>query len=84
MVWSLINIFESFDIKFIPHRKNSDTSMLIDEASNLNIDDLSIDMKFDGETCRPLIPSTHWRNSKYEQHTYNGSIIKKEQHEALL
>ena len=29
--------------------------MLIDEASNLNLGDGSIDMKFDVETCRPLI-----------------------------
>ena len=50
--------FDSFNIKSIPYIGNSDTSMLIDEASNLNLDDGSIDMKFDVETCRPLIPST--------------------------
>ena len=49
---------DSFDIKFIPHTKTSDTIMLIDEASNLNLNDGSIDMKFDVETCKPLIPST--------------------------
>ena len=62
-VWSLINKFDSFDIKFIPHIGNYDTSMLIDEASNLNLDDGSIDMKFDVESCRPLIPSIDWRKS---------------------
>ena len=45
-VWSLINKFDSFDIKFIPHTDNSDTSMLVDEASNLNLNDGSIDIKF--------------------------------------
>ena len=48
-IWGLINKFDSFDIKFIPHTNNSDTSMLINEASNLNLDDGSIDMKFDVE-----------------------------------
>ena len=62
-VWSLINKFDSFDIKSIPYTKNFDTIILIDEAANLNIDYDSIDMKFDDETCRPLIPSRHWRNS---------------------
>ena len=37
--------------------------MVIDEASNLNLDYDSIDMKFHVETYRPLIPSTNWRNS---------------------
>jgi ribonuclease HI len=58
-VWSLINKFDSFDIKSIPYIENYDT--IIDEASNLNLDYESIDMKFD--TCRPSIPSTDWRNS---------------------
>ena len=44
--------FDSFDIRLIPHTKNFDTSMLIDEDSNLNIGDGSIDMKFDVETYR--------------------------------
>ena len=61
-VWSLINKFDSFDIKSIPYTKNLDTSMLINEASKLNLDDGSINMKFDVETCRPLIPHTDWRN----------------------
>ena len=61
-VWSLINKFDSFDIKSIPCTESSDTSMLIDEASKLNLYDSSIDMKFDVETCRPLIPCTDWRN----------------------
>ena len=58
--------------------------MLIDEASNLNLDDGSIDMKFDVETCRPLISSTDWRNPNDDQHISKGSIINKEQQEALL
>ena len=56
-IWSLLNKLESFNIKFIPHTNNFDTSMLIDGASTLNLDDGSIDIKFDVETCRPLIPS---------------------------
>ena len=60
-VWSLINKFNSFEIKFIPHAKNYDTSMLIDEASNLNLDDGSIDIKFDVENCWHLIPGINWR-----------------------
>ena len=62
-VWSLINKFDSFDIKSIPYTENYDTSMLINEASKLNLDSGSINMKFDIETCRDLIPSTDWRNS---------------------
>jgi hypothetical protein len=49
-VWSMINKFDSFDIKFILHTKNYDTGMLIDEDSNLNLDDVSTDMKFDVQT----------------------------------
>ena len=63
-VWSLINKFDSFDIKSIPYTNNSDTIMLVDESSNLNLNDGSIDIKFDVDTCMPLIPSTDWRNSK--------------------
>ena len=63
-VWSLINKLDSCDIKSILYIENFDTSMLIDEASDLNLNDGSIDMKFDVKTCRPLIPSTYWRNLK--------------------
>ena len=80
----MINKFDSFDIKFIPPTKNSDTSMLIDEASNLNLDDGSIDMKFDVETCRPSILSTDWRNLNNDRHTSKGSVINEKQHEAFL
>ena len=72
----MINKFDSFDIKFIPHTENSDTIMLIDDSS--------IDMKFDVETCRPLIPSTDWRNLNDDRHTSKGSITNEEQHESLL
>jgi len=72
-VWSFINKFDSFDIKFIPHTNNYDISMLIDEAFNLNLDDSSIDMKFNVETCRPLIPRTNWRNSNDDQHMLEHS-----------
>ena len=91
--WSLINILDSFDIKFIPHTHNSDTSMLTNEASKLNLYDGSIDMNFFVEACRPLIPNTNWRISNYYQHviehlqsreTSKGSIINEEQHEAFL
>ena len=68
-VWNLISKFDSFDIKFIPSTEKYDTIMLIDEASNLNFD---YDMKFHVDTCRPLIPSTDWRNSKNDQYTSNG------------
>ena len=89
----MINKFESFDIKSIPHTKNYESDMLINEASNLNLYDGSIDMKFSIETCRPFIPSTNWRISNDDQHilehlqskhTSKGSIINEQQHEALL
>ena len=92
-VWSLVNKFESFNIEFIPHTNNSDTNMLINEASNLNLNDGSIDMKFSIEICRPLIPSTNWRISNDDQNvlkhlqskdTSKGSMINEEQHESLL
>ena len=92
-VWSLINKFDSFDIKSIPYTKNSDTSMLIDDTSNLNLDDGSINMKYDVETCRPLISSTNGRISNDDQHlirhlklghTSKGSIINEEQNEFPL
>ena len=83
-VWSLINKFDSFDIKFIPYTKNYDTIMIIDEASNLNLDYDSIDMEFDAKTCRPLIPSTDYRNSNDNQYTSKGSIINEKPHNVLL
>ena len=58
--------------------------MFIDEASNLNLNDGSIDMKFDVETYRPLIPSIEWRNLNDDQHTSKGSIINEEQHQVFL
>lgn len=89
----MINKFNSFNIKFISHIENYDTIILIDEASNLNLDYDYIDMKFDVETCKPLIPSTDWRISYDDQcdfehlqskYTSTGSIINEEQHEAFL
>ena len=61
-----------FDIKSIPYTENYDTIMLIDEASNLNLDDGSIDMKFDVKTYSPLIPSTDWGNLNDDGHTSEG------------
>ena len=58
--------------------------MLIDEASNLNLNDGSIDIKFDVDTCRPLIPYINWRNLKDDWYTSKGSIIDEKQHEVLL
>ena len=58
--------------------------MLTEEASNLNINDSSIDIKFDVDTCRSLIPSTDWRNSNDDRHTSKGSVINEKQHEAFL
>ena len=58
--------------------------MLIDEASNLNLNDGSIYIKFDVDNGRPLIPSTNWRNSNNDRHTSKGSIINEDQHEVLL
>jgi hypothetical protein len=81
-VWSLINKFDSFNIKSIPYTDNSNTIMLINEASNLNLDYDSIDMKFD--TCRPSIPSTDWIHSNDDRYTSKGSIINEKQHEAFL
>ena len=73
-VWSLINKIDSFDIKSFPHTEYSENTMLIDEASNLNLDDSFIDMKFDIETCGPLIPNTNWRNSSDDQPKYFQGI----------
>ena len=81
-VWSLINKFDSF--KFILHTKNFDTSMLIDEATNLNLYHGSIDKKFYVQICRPLIPSTDWRNSNDDQHISKVSIVNEEQNESFL
>ena len=58
--------------------------MLTDESSNLNLDDISIDLKFDVQTRMPLIPSTDWRNSNDDQHISKGKIINKKQHESRL
>ena len=57
--------------------------MSIDEASNFNLDDGSIDIKFDVDTCRTLILSRYWRKSNDDRHTSKGSIIN-EQHEVFL
>ena len=57
--------------------------MLVDEASNLNLNDGSIDINFDVDTCKPLIPSADWRNLNDDRHISKGSIINEEQHEAL-
>ena len=80
----MISKFDSFDIKSIPYTENSDTIMLIDEASNLNPNYESIDLKFAIETCRASIPNIDWINSKNERYTSNGSMIKEKQHEAFL
>ena len=58
--------------------------MLIDEASNLNLDYDSIDRKLHIKRCRPSIPSIDWRNSNDDRHSSNGSMIKEKQHEAFL
>ena len=83
-VWSLINKFDSFDIKSIPYTKNCDTIMLIEKASNLYLYYDFIDMEFDAKTCRPWIPSTNWRNSNDDRYTSKGSIINEKQHEVVL
>ena len=84
---------ESFNMKFIPHTKNFDTNMLINESPNLNLYDGSIDIKFSIEIHRPLIPNTNWRILNDDQHvtkqlqsgeTSKGSIINEEQYESLL
>ena len=76
-VLNLISKFDSFDIKCIPYTENFDTIMLIDEASNLNLDYESIDLKSAIETCRPSI-------SKNDRYTSNGSMIKEKQHETFF
>ena len=58
--------------------------MLVDEDSNLNLNDGSIHIKFDVDTCRPLIPCTDWRNSNDDQYTFKGLTINEKQHEVLL
>ena len=59
-------------------------SFAIDEASNLNTDDGSIDMKFDVETCSPLTLSIDWRNPNDDQHISKESIINEEHRESFL
>ena len=89
----MIKKIYSFNIKPIPYIDNSDTNILIDEASKLNHYDNSIDMKTFAETCRTLIPTTNWRISNNDQHvirhlqsrhTSKGSIVNEKQHEVLL
>ena len=67
--------------------------MLVDEASNLNLNDGSIDIKFDVENCSHVIPSTNGVISNDDQHiirnlqlghTSKGSIINEKQHVTLL
>lgn len=58
--------------------------MLINEASKLNLDDGSINMKFGVKTCRPLILGIDQINLNNDQHTSKGSIINKEHHESVL
>ena len=41
-------------------------------------------MKVDVETCRPLIPSTDWRNLNDDRHTFKGSIVNEKQQESFL
>ena len=41
-------------------------------------------MNFDVQTCKPLIPSTDWRNLINDRHNPKGSIINEEQHESLV
>ena len=65
----MIDKFEAFNIKSIPRTKNYDTNMLINEASNLNLYDGPVDIKFSIEICGPSIPGTNWRNSNDDQHT---------------
>ena len=76
--------FDSFDIKSIPYTENSDTIMLIDDASNLNLDYDFIDRKIHIKTCRPSIPRADWINLNNDRYTSNGSMIKEKQHEAFL
>ena len=83
-VWILINKFDTFDIEFIPDTDNFEVIMLIDEASNLKLDDGSNDMKFYVDTCMPLIPSTNSSNLNYDRHTSKVSIVNEEEHVAFL
>ena len=73
-----------FRSKSIPYTENSDTIMLIDEASNLNLDYDSIDRKLHIKTCRSSISSVHWINLNNDRYTSKGSIINEKLHEVLL
>ena len=95
-VCDLMNKFEVFNIKSIPHTLNHEADMLANATSNLcPSDDFSHD-KFSVELIyRPLIPDNikNWRvfeddeqiiNFLHSEDTFKGLVIDDEQHEALL
>jgi ribonuclease HI len=95
-VWNLMNKFEAFNIKSIPHIENCDVDMLENVASNLILsDDFTHDIFFVELIYRPSIPSniTNWRIFDDDQqiidylhleYTFRGLVIDDEQHESLL
>ena len=95
-VWDLINKFEAFDIKSIPHTMNFEADMLANAASNLcPSDDFSHNIFSVEFIYRPSIPDniTDWRvfeddeqiiNFLHSEDTFKRLVIDDEQHEALL
>ena len=95
-VWDLINKFEAFNIKSIPHTLNHEADMLANVASNLfPSDDFSHDTFSIELIYRLSIPDniTNWRvfeddeqiiNFLHSKDTFKGSVIDDEQHESLL
>ena len=89
-VWNLMNKFEAFNIKFIPHIEKYDTNMLENVASNNDPthDIFSIEL-----ICKPSIPNKNQGIFRDEQKimdfiqselTSEGSVINDKQHGSLL
>ena len=95
-VWDLINKFEGFNIRFVPHSMNSKADMVANAASNISpSNDFTSDKKIVKLIYRSSIPNniTNWRIFDDEEHIINflhsedtlmELIIDDEQHEALL
>ena len=92
----LMNKFEAFNIKSIPHTLNHEDDMLANVASSLCPSDDFSHENFSVELIyRPSVPDniTNWRvfeddeqiiNFLHSEDTFKGSVIDDEQHETLL
>ena len=95
-VWELINKFEAFNIKSIPHSMNYEEEMFANATSNLCPHDYFSHDKFFVELIYRLSISDNITNSRvfeddehiinlfHSEDTFKGSVIDDEKHEALL